>query len=112
MKILGSVKHFIWKACLNLVPTKANLAKRKIVEDSSCPLCGANKTLIHVIWFCPAAIDVWGEVSNPLRKWALIVDGFYAFWRELVKRGSLLNRELCATICRLLWIRRNSFIFE
>lgn len=68
LKILGLVKHFIWKACLHLVPTKVNLAKRKIEEDTACPLCGATETPIHILWACPATCDVQGEGDNLLRK--------------------------------------------
>jgi hypothetical protein len=37
--IPNAVKTFMWRACHNLLPTKENLAKRKIISDSSCPIC-------------------------------------------------------------------------
>jgi hypothetical protein len=52
---------FSWRACHNILPTRSNLAKRKVVEDSLCPCCKREpKTTLHVLWNCPAAQDVWG----------------------------------------------------
>lgn len=40
MEVSNPVKLFIWHACHNLLPTKENLFKRKVVEESTCPCCG------------------------------------------------------------------------
>lgn len=50
MRILGSVKQFIWKVCNNLLPAKVNLAKKKVVDEDFCPLCGNTETIIHALW--------------------------------------------------------------
>lgn len=36
MNVPGKIKHFLWKACTNSLPTKENLVKRKILEESVC----------------------------------------------------------------------------
>jgi hypothetical protein len=57
----NSIKMFMWRVCNDLLPTKCNLLKRKMVEDSSCPCCcREEETVVHVLWSCPAAQDVWG----------------------------------------------------
>lgn len=38
-EILPKVKHFLWNACQNAIPTMDNLHKRKIVPNPLCPLC-------------------------------------------------------------------------
>lgn len=78
MNILGSVKQFVWRTCNNLLPTKDNLANKKVIEDIFCPLCGSIKTIIHALWECPTSCNVWGEGDNPLRKWSLFVQDFWA----------------------------------
>ena len=51
MKVPGKIKHFLWKACTNSLPAKANLIKREISKNRSaiaaleiqkmyCMLCG------------------------------------------------------------------------
>lgn len=34
------VKMFIWKVVSNSLPTRQNLARRKVVENSLCLVCG------------------------------------------------------------------------
>jgi hypothetical protein len=61
LEVPNQVKMFMWRAFQNLLPTRANLYKRKIVKDGNCPCCGQEEeNVIHVLWTCPAAQDVWG----------------------------------------------------
>jgi hypothetical protein len=53
MKVPNAVKMFLWKACHNLLPTKANLAKRGVIPASTCPLCEREEeTVEHILWSC------------------------------------------------------------
>jgi hypothetical protein len=40
MTVPNVVKVFRRRACKNALPTKANLLKRKVVDDLICPICG------------------------------------------------------------------------
>jgi ribosomal protein L37AE/L43A len=45
----------MWRACHNLLPTKDNLLRRKIVKEPHCPICGrVTETMYHAMWECPA----------------------------------------------------------
>ena len=60
MKVPGKVKHFLWKAYTNSLPTKENLLKRKIVLESSCSRCSSNlETVAHALWSCRCIKEVW-----------------------------------------------------
>jgi hypothetical protein len=39
LKIAYSVKHFLWRACKNILPTKTNLFNRNVVDSKLCPCC-------------------------------------------------------------------------
>jgi hypothetical protein len=53
------VKVFLWKACTNILPTKHNLYKKRITENSLCPLYGLeDETTEHILWNCQSAQDV------------------------------------------------------
>lgn len=39
LPITNAGKNFIWRACQNLLPTKENLMKRRVVNDPMCPIC-------------------------------------------------------------------------
>ncbi|XP_042939580.1 uncharacterized protein LOC122274622 [Carya illinoinensis] len=65
----GKVKQFLWKALNGILPTRSILFKRRIIDNSTCPVCNREEeTDIHVLWDCPALVDVWGEDCNPVRK--------------------------------------------
>ncbi|KAJ8774780.1 hypothetical protein K2173_017226 [Erythroxylum novogranatense] len=50
------VKHFLWRALSNVVPTKLNLYRKKIVDDALCPLCqDAHESTEHAILWCTEA---------------------------------------------------------
>jgi hypothetical protein len=69
LKIPNAEKLFLWKACHDILPTKVNLCKRKIIDDPVCPLCEREaETVLHVLWQCPAAMDAWSTGYNKLQK--------------------------------------------
>jgi hypothetical protein len=66
MEVPNTVKMFTWRACHNILPTRLSLFKRKIIEDANCPCCGVEEeSVIHALWTCLAAKDVWGSKTSP-----------------------------------------------
>ena len=54
------VKHFLWRACRDILPTKANLMQRKVLSDDICEECMLEvETSAHFFWSCPRAKLVW-----------------------------------------------------
>jgi hypothetical protein len=50
LRVPNAVKMFLWRACHNLLPTKVNLLKRGICDNSFCPIClFENETVEHII---------------------------------------------------------------
>ncbi|XP_059431615.1 uncharacterized protein LOC132165136 [Corylus avellana] len=65
LKIPNVAKLFLWKALHNLLPTRVNLAKKGIVRNTLCPICGLEEeTVAHILWTCPSSNDVWGGTDN------------------------------------------------
>jgi hypothetical protein len=59
LNALQIVKVFLWKACNNLLPTKENLFKKRVVKDPLCPICGVEvENICHMLWRCPSSCDV------------------------------------------------------
>ena len=40
LKCPNKVKHFLWRACKNALPTKQCLVHRKVIEEDKCDFCG------------------------------------------------------------------------
>lgn len=52
-------KHFLWRACHDSLPTRANMCSRKVITDPSCPICEREpETAFHTLWQCPSVSDV------------------------------------------------------
>ena len=50
------VRHFAWRACHNILPTKENLMRRKVLQDDWCEECKVEaETTGHLFWRCPRA---------------------------------------------------------
>ena len=60
----NKIKSFAWRACRNILPTKANLHSRKLTPDSICEECGAAvESSGHVFWHCARAKEVWSAAN-------------------------------------------------
>jgi hypothetical protein len=44
------VKMFLWRACNNLVPTKENLFRKRIVRDSLYPIFGLDERPLAILF--------------------------------------------------------------
>ncbi|XP_042958049.1 uncharacterized protein LOC122293560 [Carya illinoinensis] len=113
LKVPNKVKMFLWRAAKDILPTRANLYRRKIIESPLCPICHSfPETTAHVLWSCRAAQDVWSHSSKRLQKCRTEEQPFHEL---LTDHLSLLptkeHVELVLTATEL-WHRRNKFIFE
>ena len=46
----NKVKHLIWKACKNSLPTKGNLVRRQIITYHSCDRCSRGREdILHAV---------------------------------------------------------------
>ncbi|KAL0411880.1 UNVERIFIED_CONTAM: putative mitochondrial protein [Sesamum latifolium] len=60
----GKVKIFIWRACLNILPTSSNLNRRIPESSLACPHCAdEEEDTFHALFLCHFARQVWG-LSN------------------------------------------------
>ena len=63
----NKIKAFAWRACRNILPTKANLFSQKITQDDVCDECGiAMESMAHVLWHCAKAKEVWTAANIDL----------------------------------------------
>lgn len=81
-----------------------------MLEISICNL--EQETLTNFLWACPATIDVWDEKVSPLRKWEVKTPIIQDLWAKIMTKIPIKSQELCALICRNIWLQINSFIFE
>lgn len=66
LRVIPRVKHFLWQACTNSLPTKDNLFQRGMYVDPVCALCGEGmESLFHLFLECRTIKKIW--FLSPLR---------------------------------------------
>lgn len=104
----NATKVFLWRACCNILPTKANLKHRGVIEDATCILCNrAAETTAHALWHCPAAQDVWSSSVCSLQKSVCNEEGFLEILEFLSNRCNSKDLGIFACTARAIWYRRN-----
>ncbi|XP_042979990.1 uncharacterized protein LOC122310179 [Carya illinoinensis] len=95
------------------LPTNLNLGKKKVVESPLCPIClNDTKTVSHALWSCKAAQDVWYLNSRRLQKLSISEKSFRDLLELMLDQLSLEESCEVAVTSKLLWHKRNYFIFE
>jgi hypothetical protein len=113
LKIPNAEKNFLWRACHESLPTRQNLYRRKIVEDSSCPICGLEEeTASHIIWQCSSARNVWCVGPNELQKSTGEGSEFLQVAEDVFAKCSEETVAQFAGIARRIWLRRNEVVHE
>jgi hypothetical protein len=106
--IPNSTKVFVWRACREILPTKVNLKKRKVITDDTCFLCqNMQETTTHALWGCPASTDVWGASIRTFQKYGAVEVSFRDLFEGMMKRCSREEMELFAVLAKNIWTRRN-----
>lgn len=101
INVIPRIKLFILKACSNSLPTKANLYKRRCLEDPICELCGQEaKIMDHILLHLAATQLVW--YNNLFRVDTKNLEGVSFkefFWSSTDKRSP----EYVSMLLNLAW---------
>ena len=69
LRIPNKIRVFRWRACNEILPTKLNLSKRRVIEDAMCPIyLRFPESVVHALWECDAVRDVWVGSLKILQK--------------------------------------------
>lgn len=100
----ASVSHFIWHACHSILPTRKNQLKRKGIDMDQCPVCSnTSETIIHTLWECLGASDVWGEALSPLKKWSSYFAEYRILWSHMFSELPPQELAVSAIILCNIW---------
>ncbi|KAK2651962.1 hypothetical protein Ddye_011818 [Dipteronia dyeriana] len=113
LKIHVKVKHLLWRACHNWIPTNANLARRGINISYLCPLCftGIESTM-HALWGCPSLKKI--RSSCCLLSGMRFTDNlpFLDFLVECKDRLSVTEFEVSCIVFWRVWCCRNESVHQ
>lgn len=113
------VNIFMWRVMLDRVPTRDNLNKMKLDLNSLlCPVCGfTTETINHVLFDCPAAIEVWKFIE---RWWSIsfpavkslesMLNGVNSTYKD--KQVKEAVEAIIFISCYCMWCFRNRCVFD
>jgi hypothetical protein len=69
LSVPGKVKHLIWRAYHETLPTNHQLHRRRIRSSGLCPIClQEDETTMHTLWQCPMARNTWALIPGRMQK--------------------------------------------
>jgi hypothetical protein len=108
MSVLAVVTVFLWKACNNLLPTKENLFKKRLLK-TLCMICSVEvENTCYILWRC----HVQGNSNSKIQKYSTGGEDFQQITCELLEKLENEEFELIATIARRIWLHRSKWFSE
>jgi hypothetical protein len=105
-KVPNSLKNFLWRACHDTLPTRDNLKCRGIDLVHSCIFCSSEwETVMHILWSCPSALNVWGDCGKKIGKCSNTGNLFLEVLEFMFDNFVPEEVEFFVDIARRLWIR-------
>lgn len=99
IRATNKIRHFIWRAAKDSLPTKENLHKRHIPLDVTCSLCHEQQeTLMHALWLCDQAKAVWKSEVSFAVMYKTKFHTFMDLFEVVVGRGSVFHVAWFSTI--------------
>ena len=112
LRVPNKIKVFGWRACHDILPTRRNLKKKRILMDDLCPLSALFKeSTIHALWECSAAQDVWHGNVRALQKCGIGLLDFVALLEYLLDRLNKTEVEMFLVQAWLIWNQRNRVVY-
>ncbi|KAL0428200.1 UNVERIFIED_CONTAM: hypothetical protein Slati_2994800 [Sesamum latifolium] len=112
-KLPNKIKVFVWRACLNALPTGKSLSKHIPGFLALCPFCQCGKDdVLHTLVLCPFARQVWGLASLNLpliQTWNL---GFWGWMRVVSLQLDGQEFRLLCCLCWVVWWCRNRLVMQ
>jgi hypothetical protein len=106
-------RNFLWRVCIDALPTLVKLQCRTIISTACCSFCLAeDEDILHALWTCPLLIPLW----TPHKLTRKAVRSCYTSLLDVV--GHFLEYESDASLAEfafmlwLVWQRRNKAMYQ
>ena len=111
LKIPHKVKIHLWRACLNILPTRLSLCRQRVLSDPTCPICNSeDETTTHALWSCPYAGSVWALAPGAFQKMPLVDIDFFLFSSKIFIDTAREQLEIWAVTSWAIWYSRNQVV--
>lgn len=118
-KVPQKIKMFMWRVCLNILPVRENLRKKKVVPNAICPICQKEQeTIEHALLLCSWTRPVWFgsqvQCTPDPRNVTSIVNWLEDSILRLQNNPDFFQFGLTVVFTTLwqIWKSRNAVVFE
>ena len=95
----SKIKLFTWRVCQDILPTKANLCHRHILDSTTCDTCNIEpETVGHLLWDFPFTKKVWSTSDTPFDSNGLSFMHFKDFLWHLIFKQHMCSKLLELTV--------------
>ena len=104
------VRHFAWRACKDILPTKENLVRRKVLAVGTCKMCQSGlETSGHLFWECEWVHEAWAMLKIfPIQSNIQFHSFMDMLWYGVfVVEWDALQVERMVIVAWALWTSRN-----
>ena len=109
LNLPNKIKHFLWLAVNDSLPTKLNLMKRNITAKPLCDRCDCEtEETIHALWDCIEVKNAWWELVGCRLCLVEKLASFRDLFQGILARKSSHLAETFAYIAWGIWHNRNS----
>lgn len=108
----NKMKHFVWNACKGSLAVKEQLYYRHISHDNVCQICGEEETIIHSLFFCKHALEIWNHSELRDEIQAAPQTSFADLFLWMAEKLNTDDLRRFATLAWAAWLCRNKEIFE
>jgi hypothetical protein len=113
LQLPNAAKNFFRRACHNLLLTKDNLLKRKVMMEPMCPIYEREpKTMVHALWACLATSDVWGSSNKMFQKYEQEGMNFMQIAEHMLRKGGVEVLTIFVNLSCQIWVHRNKWVHE
>ncbi|CAB4268750.1 unnamed protein product [Prunus armeniaca] len=112
VRVPPKVRLFLWRAMLNILPTKVNLKRRGVAELGGCVFCGEEETGFHVFVQCPMAEAVWHHCSCWGSLQRVVAVDLTAWFQDVALTLSAPELEQVMICMWALWNERNQVVWN
>ena len=113
LKIPPKIRIFLWKVCVNALPTMSNLRKRGVSTDGLCPVCGLEEeTILHALCRCMAVKEFWRLWKDCQIDFGAESLDFSDIALKVLAAGNLKDLEILFVVAWAIWHNKNIRVFE
>ncbi|XP_065636040.1 uncharacterized protein LOC136070259 [Quercus suber] len=109
LSILNKIKHFLWRACHESLPTKKNLLARNVTRKALCEWCNKEvEDAVHALWGCQVLKEVWWEEEILRNQLSMHFVDFRDLWIGITKLEEPNLVERFTFVAWSIWNKRNA----